>query len=317
MRKKSIITIAIPAYKRPKELDECIGSIVNQKEFVMNNNLKILVIDDSPGHEGRKIMKRYVRMYPQRIRYISNKKNLGFELNILKLIKEIKKDYIFFVTDDDKLRENSLKEILDVINKFNPDLIVSSYLNEYSNGSAKINSLFSMNFMVDNDDLEIKSKIFSDSHILSGKIFKRDQIDTDGYVKHIGSLYPHMYPVGKCLLKAATYYSSKPFIVHRVGNKVYWNYLDDYMVVGKMRIIDDLSLINDQFGKLARRNLLREFAYIIYLNIFRPKKIHLFLKGVLSGSSLLHSWYDWLNVLWGGICLLLNKLKFVKNNLLY
>lgn len=308
-RKESSITIAIPAYKRPRELDECIGSIISQKEFRTNNNFKILVIDDSPQHEGKTIIERYVCKYPEKIKYIPNKKNLGFELNILKLIKDVKTEYIFFITDDDKLKENSLANILNIISKYSPGLIVSSYWNKYLNGLSEVSSLFRKNFIVDKGDLETKTKIFSDSHILSGKIFKIDQIDIEGYIRHAGSFYPQMYLVGKCLLKSTTYYSSEPYIVHRVGNKVFWNYLDDYMVVGKMRIIDDLSLLDSSFANSIRRDLLRSFAYILYINMLKPIRIYLFIKKVISTSDLLHSPSDWLNVILGGLLMVVGKSK--------
>ena len=85
MSKNSILlTIGIPAYGRPQGLDELLNSI-----DITSSQLEILIIEDfSPFRkEISSIVSTFAQKSSLNIRYLENKVNLGFDLNIQNIIK--------------------------------------------------------------------------------------------------------------------------------------------------------------------------------------------------------------------------------------
>ena len=94
-------------------MPELLESILTQDftsfEIVINE-------DDSPERSKiREVVEFHSALYPERIRYFENKKNLGYDANIRSLIENSTGDYCLFVGNDDLLAPGALNAINDCI----------------------------------------------------------------------------------------------------------------------------------------------------------------------------------------------------------
>lgn len=119
MKKK--ITICIPTFNRTNLLLNLIDTLNSQ---ILNNFeelVNILIIDNSENIETEIALSN---LNFNNIRYIHNNKNLGFDLNILKLYLNSNSEFIWFFGDDDFPEPNSIENLINICNNYNPDILL-------------------------------------------------------------------------------------------------------------------------------------------------------------------------------------------------
>lgn len=126
-----LISICIPTYNRPKSLINCLNSLAVQT----NKNFEVCISDNCSDANIKKLIQPFKKKLI--IRFNRNNKNLGFALNLLKVSKMSKSEFIWFLGDDDLLVNNAIAKLTNLIKK-NKDSdffwINSYYLNfEYLN----------------------------------------------------------------------------------------------------------------------------------------------------------------------------------------
>lgn len=124
--KKVKISICIPAFNRADKLYRLINSIFCQDY----EDFEIIICEDmSPARiEIRKIVSNF---NDNRIKYIENKKNLGYDANLRKTMQNATGEYMMLMGNDDLLSKGSLKLISKKIDKYNPAVIIRSYESFY------------------------------------------------------------------------------------------------------------------------------------------------------------------------------------------
>lgn len=112
--KFSIIT---PTYKRPKELERAINSVLKQDY----TNFELIIINDSPDFDYSELENKEI-LKDKRIKYFKNEKNMGVNFSRNFALDKVSEDsdYIIFLDDDDWLNENCLSEAVKII-KENPN----------------------------------------------------------------------------------------------------------------------------------------------------------------------------------------------------
>ena len=108
-------SVCIPSYNRASVLVPLLESILSQNftdfEIVINE-------DFSPERQSiSEIVNHYVTLYPYKIRYFENEKNLGYDANIRSLIERAKGEYCVFMGNDDLMCPNALQAIFDSISR--------------------------------------------------------------------------------------------------------------------------------------------------------------------------------------------------------
>lgn len=262
--KPPLVSICIPTYNRPGELENTLKNIVSQENF--DEEIEVLVIDDASSINTRESVKPFYEKF-KNIRYLENRTNLGFEKNILKLFKTFKGQYFFFLSDDDSLLPGALTKIEKLI-KTHPDCAVFSSGYEQVSKSQKKTTryrIFKESTTIPRKNIKDIVKLYSDAHVFSRVVLRRDAIDIYGFKRHIDSMYPHMYVIGKAALTGKAFYSSDFLVRHTVENKVFWEYEDDYMIKKQIRMIKDLAKIDQRFYKEAfSMVVVRSIPYIGY-----------------------------------------------------
>lgn len=120
------LSICIPTYNRPNQLPNCLNSIYLAKKNC-NLEFEVCVSDNGSNYNVKEIVNKYKKKL--NINLNVNKKNLGYQPNLLKTINISKGEYVWAIGDDDLLIPNSLKKIEELLKKYKD--VDFFYLNSY------------------------------------------------------------------------------------------------------------------------------------------------------------------------------------------
>jgi len=110
-----LISVCIPSYNRAALLSPLLDSILSQSF----GNYEIVVAEDkSPERdEIRAVVERYLRSWPDRVRYHENASNLGYDANLRRLIELSRGEYCFFMGNDDLMCPEALAKVSAAVKK--------------------------------------------------------------------------------------------------------------------------------------------------------------------------------------------------------
>ncbi|MDP9956828.1 glycosyltransferase involved in cell wall biosynthesis [Epilithonimonas hungarica] len=126
-----MISIVVPIYNVQKYLARCIESLINQsfREF------EIILVDDGSPDDSILICEKYAKI-DDRITII-RQKNKGLSGARNTGINYAKGDYICFIDSDDKVEPDMIENYYSIIQKFNPDIIVTN-IYQYLKGNNEL-----------------------------------------------------------------------------------------------------------------------------------------------------------------------------------
>jgi glycosyltransferase involved in cell wall biosynthesis len=265
------LTIAIPTYKRPKDIEQCLRSIVGQPIF-SDTAVEILISDNAPEDSAEKSVAPFLLQHPNQIRYIKNPKNIGAENNIFQLIREAKGRFVFFISDDDQMNPSSLPVLLQTL-KENMDVgaFITNMTISCQQKITRRVDLFSSTQDISKDDPGKIAKLFASGHTLSGLAVRKDLVDLDKCQKYEKMLYPQMYIITTAALQQSAFYLYFPVINHTIGNEVSWTYNENYYYSYILEIWRDTFHNFPDHAEEALRKLLNDTAYIYYINLLHPR----------------------------------------------
>ena len=120
-----LITIAIPTYKRLSYLKEALASALLQTY----SNIEIIIGQDPTPDGLDKEIKEWstqLAIHEPRVKYFSNKKNLGLAGNWNAIASFSSGQYIIIIGDDDRLLPNCIEALMQGI-KLGADVSFSNY----------------------------------------------------------------------------------------------------------------------------------------------------------------------------------------------
>lgn len=100
------LSIIVPVYNTSKYLKKCVTSILVQT----NDDMEILLINDSSTDNSGEILKEFEKQNPERIHYFE-KPNGGIADTRNYGVSKAQGKYILFVDSDDYIKENLIKEL--------------------------------------------------------------------------------------------------------------------------------------------------------------------------------------------------------------
>ncbi len=118
MKNKKILSILIPTYNRERYLDNCLNSIFFQLDDELNEKIEIIVSNNASEDNTKMVMEKYKKYNNVDYKYSSNLTNLGFDGNFYKLVNEANGRFCWILGDNEFLLENSLKKIVDILEKY-------------------------------------------------------------------------------------------------------------------------------------------------------------------------------------------------------
>lgn len=118
---RPLISICIPSYRRPKEIQETIRSIVSQFDEDLKNKIEIIISDDA-NSDIKDVIAPLMQQYPN-IHYFRNEKNMRFA-NGLVADSLGKGKYLLSLSNDDSLTDFSLRYLIEIIEKTDFDFLL-------------------------------------------------------------------------------------------------------------------------------------------------------------------------------------------------
>lgn len=157
------VSVIVPVYNVEKFIDKCLNSIVNQTL----KEIEIIVVNDGTKDNSQKIIDKYVKKYPDKIKsYIKENGGQGSARNYG--LKKTTGEYIGYVDSDDFVEKDMYKKLYNKAKENNYDIVVCGNYNVSEDYQNKNIDAFINNY---NTDLE---NIFFGKMAVWNKIYKRD-----------------------------------------------------------------------------------------------------------------------------------------------
>ncbi len=128
------VSIIVPVYNSEKYISRCIKSILNQTY----SDYEVLFIDDCGTDNSIKIIDRYMKSIPEKIKLLHCEKNMGSGYARDLGIKNAEGKYIIFLDSDDYISKDFLKTYINAMELNDADLAVGGYIRA-KNGKFKVN----------------------------------------------------------------------------------------------------------------------------------------------------------------------------------
>lgn len=152
------ISVIVPVYNTEKYLKKCLDSILGQTY----KNLEIILINDGSTDGSLQICKDYqksssnIRVYTQENRGLSSVRAKGVSLSNSNLVT--------FVDSDDWIEANMYEDMVKIYKKTHADLISTGIINDYANGTTKMNLDHYEEGFYDNVEKEIYPSMLRNSN---------------------------------------------------------------------------------------------------------------------------------------------------------
>lgn len=132
MENSPLISIVLPVYNGEKFLDEAIQSCLDQTY----HNFELLIVDDASTDSSLEIARTFQKK-DKRIRIITNTENLKLPGSLNIGHRKAAGIYITWTSDDNILKPEFLKVLIDEITSSNSDLVFSDFDIIWENGELK------------------------------------------------------------------------------------------------------------------------------------------------------------------------------------
>ena len=157
------LSIIVPVYGVEKYMDKWLNSLVKQSL----KEIEIIVVNDGTKDNSQKIIDKYVKKYPDKIKsYIKENGGQGSARNYG--LKKATGEYIGYVDSDDFVEKDMYKKLYNKAKENNYDIVVCGNYNVSEDYQNKNIDTFINNY---NTDLE---NIFFGKMAVWNKIYKRD-----------------------------------------------------------------------------------------------------------------------------------------------
>lgn len=119
------LTIAIPTYNRCRFLDDLLRSIRREWRDDYAGLCEVLVMDNASPDQTQEVANTHAAHLP--LRYIRNPLNVGLQRNWQRSILNAQGEYFWVIGDDEEISRNSLENLLSVIQREKPAVIIGNY----------------------------------------------------------------------------------------------------------------------------------------------------------------------------------------------
>jgi glycosyltransferase involved in cell wall biosynthesis len=212
----NFLTISIPTYNRSIKLAAMLNDILFcVKNSFYKNNIKILVSDNGSDDNTLDILNYFKISFNELdidFEYYSENKNRGFDFNVFKCYENSNSDFVWFISDDDKLYKNNFDKIIETVFANESNIYYFNFsqsnVNEL-NPYIKSNIIFQYN---DENCIDAIAKIFYYPK-LSSIIVKKIDINTFlNSNKYLNFGFMHLYIILEIFKSKGTITFSKIFI---------------------------------------------------------------------------------------------------------
>jgi abequosyltransferase len=217
MNKRPLLTVCIPAYNRANYLPSLLDSIFQQE----NQNFEVLICEDGSPERAAisTIAAQYSLQYPDRIRFVENTRNLGYDGNIRELVKQAQGEYCLFMGNDDLLCAGAITAISDVVHR-HPycGVVVRTYatFDESPNVHKQVFRYYPHELVIP-PSAEAVATGYRRSVVIPGMVIHRDSALELATSEFDGTLLYQLYLVGRILAKRSVVFTPQIIALRRDG----------------------------------------------------------------------------------------------------
>lgn len=214
------LTICIPTYNRAEYLKKQLSFFQKQIQTKKNilDSVRFIVSDNASTDETPEILKGMQIEYDF-FEYDTNPSNLGLVGNIIALLNSSVTEYVWFVSDDDELKEGIIDEILNIIVKNeSPEFV---FLNYSSNGKKGFSGKSGYRLDSKNAASEIFRECYGSLVFMTSCVYKRKnllELINNPMFNRLSA--PMLYSFYSCS-KGAIFITSSVWVKFRPGNASY------------------------------------------------------------------------------------------------
>lgn len=217
---KPKISVVLPTYNREHFLSLTLKSIFNQ-DF---RDFEVIVLDDRSTDNTKKTAEAFA---DKRLRYIKNKQNLGYGLNLDKGFRLSKGKYVFLISDDDLiLRSDTFSSIYNEMEKKNVGYAQTGLM-YYSSDPYHPSSLDHVDskliYIPPSKDVILQTLNWHFGCV-SGNVFRRDLLEKNDVIDDVW--WPYFRAIYRSILKTGCLYFGHHFIVARISTTGLIKWLD-------------------------------------------------------------------------------------------
>jgi abequosyltransferase len=152
-----LLTIAIPTFNRAKLLDKQLEWLTHAIQG-FESVCEVIVSDNCSTDDTSNVVKKWQSLFPSiTFSYKKNLDNIGAVRNIASCIEAANGEHVWIVSDDDKIFDNSIADIVSALTKY-PNL--GLMILNFSKSDAKTGHVFEARcFHVDNDEFNSNGTI--------------------------------------------------------------------------------------------------------------------------------------------------------------
>lgn len=114
------VSVIVPVYNEEQYVSDCINSILQQTY----TNIELILVDDGSTDRSGEICDKF-QLRDERIKVI-HKQNGGLVSAWKCGVTNAKNEYICFVDSDDEIQRNHIKDMVNAVQKYKVDMVVSS-----------------------------------------------------------------------------------------------------------------------------------------------------------------------------------------------
>lgn len=129
------VTIIMPVYNNAKTLERALDSVLKQK---FSGTYELFCVIDPSNDSSYGILKDYEMKNPDIVKVFAPKERLGQALSREKYISNANGKFIAFMDGDDELREDYISKMYEAIEKYDADIVSSSFYAVYGKNNKKI-----------------------------------------------------------------------------------------------------------------------------------------------------------------------------------
>lgn len=179
------LTIAIPTYNRSKRLQKSLRDLLNK---ILTSGciekIEVLVSDNASEDDTFHVINSSKELYLKnniKFRHRSNPINLGFGENVKRCYECAEGNYVWFLSDDDNLYEESIKFVLDKIQNEQPSALFFNFeQNPYNIDNPRIKEEILLPFLSNHNSVKLKS--FTNWPKLSSCVIKKYPIEISSQI---------------------------------------------------------------------------------------------------------------------------------------
>ena len=280
---KPLLSICIPTYNRAAYIGQALDSVLDQLSEFESQLIEVCISDNASFDDTESIVSAKKNSAACNVIYSKSENNLGFDLNVMKVVSMASGDYCWILGSDDIIASGSLRLILQII--------MESYFDVYIFPRANFTNVNVLSkpqhwlcerginkqiydFSKPNDwseYLSLSKSLGAGFSYISSMVFNRQKWNDVSIPDDIfGKLYIHAFVLAKvCRSNGKLYYIDYPLICCRLGN-------DSFAAGGRLKRVQIDFMAFCKFSELLNLNETERVEYLSllksehsYFNVFK------------------------------------------------